>query len=67
MERFLPNLKIDRVWQKDYAHRNEAMVGVADYIAEFIYCVRLHSPLSNSLPNPLERKLATQLLLFFAR
>jgi putative transposase len=60
MERFFLNLKMERVWQKDYANHSEAMVDVADYIVGFYNCMRLHSTLGNLSPNAFERKSATQ-------
>ena len=47
MERFFLNLKMERVWQKDYANHAEAMTDVADYIMGFYNCERLHSKLGN--------------------
>ncbi len=35
MERFFLNLKMERVWQKDYANHSEAMTDVADYMLGF--------------------------------
>ena len=35
MERFFLNLKMERVWQRDYANHAEAMVDIADYIVGF--------------------------------
>jgi transposase InsO family protein len=60
MERFFLNLKMERVWQKDYANHNEAMTDVADYIVGFYNSTRLHSKLGNLSPNAFERKSATQ-------
>lgn len=60
MERFFLNLKMERVWQKDYANHSEAIVDVADYIVGFYNCTRLHSVLGNLSPNAFERKSATQ-------
>ena len=60
MERFFLNLKMERVWQKDYANHNEAMTDVADYIVGFYNSIRLHSKLSNLSPNAFERQSATQ-------
>ena len=60
MERFFLNLKMERVWQKDYANHNEAMTDVADYIVGFYNSTRLHSTLGNLSPNAFERKSATQ-------
>jgi putative transposase len=60
MARFFLNLKMERVWQKDYANHAEAMTDVADYIAGFYNCTRLHSKLGNLSPNAFERESATQ-------
>ena len=60
MERFFLNLKMERVWQKDYTNHNEAMTDVADYIVGFYNGIRLHSKLGNLSPNALERQSATQ-------
>lgn len=60
MERFFLNLKMERVWQKDYANHSEAITDVADYIVGFYNCERLHSKLGNLSPNAFERKSATQ-------
>ena len=58
MERFFLNLKMERVWQKDYANHSEAMADVADYIVGFYNCERLHSKLGNLSPNAFERESA---------
>ncbi len=60
MERFFLNLKMERVWQKDYANHSEAMTDVADYIVGFYNNTRLHSKLGNLSPNAFERESATQ-------
>ena len=44
MERFFLNLKMERVWQRDYANHAEAMTDIADYIVGFYNSMRLHSP-----------------------
>ena len=59
MERFFLNLKMERVWQKDYANHSEAMTDVADYIVGFYNCERLHSKLGNLSPNAFERESAS--------
>ena len=33
MERFFLNLKMERVWQRDYTNHGEAQADMADYIA----------------------------------
>jgi transposase InsO family protein len=56
MERFFLNLKMERVWQKDYANHAEATNDVADYIVGFYNATRLHSKLGNMSPNAFERE-----------
>ena len=60
MERFFLSLKMERVWQRDYANHGEAIHDVADYIVNFYNSVRLHSKLGNLSPNAFEHKSATQ-------
>lgn len=55
MERFFLNLKMERVWQKDYANHFEASNDIADYIVGFYNAIRLHSKLGNMSPNAFER------------
>ena len=59
MERFFLNLKMERVWQKDYANHEEATNDIADYIVGFYNSERLHSKLGNLPPNAFEQKSAT--------
>ena len=54
MERFFLNLKMERVWHKDYANHLEATNDIADYIVGFYNAVRLHSKLGNLSPNAFE-------------
>lgn len=56
MERFFLNLKMERVWQRDYANHGEAMLDVADYIVNFYNEIRLHSTLGYCAPAQYERK-----------
>jgi transposase InsO family protein len=58
MERFFLNLKMERVWQHDYANHAEAMRDVTDYIVGFYNNVRLHSKLGYLPPTAYERKMA---------
>ena len=58
MERFFLNLKMERVWQKDYANHAEAATDIADYIVSFYNNVRLHSTLGYLPPSAYERKQA---------
>jgi len=60
MERFFLNLKMERLWQRDYANHEEATTDVADYIVGFYNSVRLHSKLGNLPPNVFEQQQATQ-------
>lgn len=48
MERFLLNLKMERVWQRDYANQLEAVKDITGYIVGFYNCVRLHSTLGTN-------------------
>lgn len=58
MERFFLNLKMERVWQRNYANHAEAMTDIADYIVTFYNNVRLHSTLGNLPPNAFEHQSA---------
>ena len=60
MERFFLNLKMERVWQKDYANHAEAITDIADYIVNFYNAVRLHSTLGNLSPIAFEHQSATK-------
>jgi putative transposase len=57
MERFFLNLKMERVWQRDYANHAEATRDIADYIVGFYNSNRLHSTLGYLSPNAYERKM----------
>lgn len=59
-ERFFLNLKMERVWQRQYANHTEAKNDVADYIVSFYNCERLNSALGNLPPTVYERKMAAQ-------
>lgn len=56
MERFFLNLKMERVWQRDYANSAEAVRDVTDYIVGFYNSRRLHSKLGYQPPAVFERK-----------
>ena len=58
MERFFLNLKMERVWQKNYANHVEVSRDVADYIVNFYNAVRLHSTLGNLSPIAFEHQSA---------
>jgi len=51
MERVFLSLKMERVWQRDYANHGEAIHDVAGYIVNFYNSVRLHSKPSYLSPN----------------
>lgn len=57
-ERFFLNLKMERVWQRDYANHAEAKIDIAAYIVSFYNSERLHSVLGNLPPSVYERKMA---------
>jgi len=57
-ERFFLNLKMERVWQRQYANQSEAKADITDYIVGFYNCKRLNSVLGNLPPAAYERKLA---------
>lgn len=56
MERFFLNLKMERVWQRDYANPAEASADISQYITAFYNPVRLHSTLGYLSPNAYERQ-----------
>ena len=58
VERFFLNLKMERVWQQDYANQGEAQRDIADYIVRFYNGIRLHSKLGYLSPAAYERKMA---------
>ena len=60
MERFFLNLKMERVWHRDYANHAEATSDIADYIVSFYNSERLHSTLGNLPPNAFEHESATK-------
>lgn len=59
-ERFFLNLKMERVWQRNYANHAEARLDVANYIAGFYNWERLHSVLGNLPPSVYERTRARE-------
>ncbi len=60
MERFFLNLKMERVWRRDYANYLEASKDVTEYIAGFYNCVRLHSARGNLPPIIYEQTMAAK-------
>ena len=63
MERFFLSLKMERVWQRDYANQAEASRDIADYIVNFYNSQRLHSKLGNLPPNAFEQQSAIKQLI----
>jgi transposase InsO family protein len=62
-ERFFLNLKMERVWQREYANHDEAKIDITDYIARFYNCERVHSVLGNLPPAVFEQKMAAKKLI----
>ncbi len=60
MERFFLNLKMERVWQREYANQMEANKDVTDYIVGFYNCQRRHSALGNMAPIDYEKQFAAK-------
>jgi putative transposase len=56
MERFFLNLKMERVWLRDYANHPEAQADIADYVVNFYNAVRLHSTLGYQSPRQYEQQ-----------
>ena len=54
VERFFLNLKMERVWQRDYANPQEAERDVVDYLVSFYNDRRLSSKLNYLSPNAFE-------------
>lgn len=59
-ERFFLNLKMERVWQREYANHAEAKIDITAYIVGFYNCERLHSILGNLPPSVFERNMAAK-------
>ncbi len=60
MERLFLNLKMERVWQRQYANHDEARRDINQYIVGFYNSVRLHSTLGYLSPSAYEAKAAQQ-------
>ena len=60
MERFFLNLKMERVWRREYANQMEATKDVTDYIVGFYNCQRRHSALGNLAPIDYEKQFAAK-------
>jgi len=57
-ERFFLNLKMERVWQREYANQTEAKTDFTAYIVGFYNFNRIHSVLGNLSPSIFERSKA---------
>ena len=57
-ERFFLNLKMERVWQRQYANHTEAKADITDYIVGFYNSKRINSALGNLPPSVDEQKMA---------
>lgn len=55
MERFFLNLKVERVWQRNYANPEEAVADIAHYIVGFYNTHSLHSTLGYRSPADFEK------------
>jgi putative transposase len=55
MERFFLNLKMERVWQTEYANHGEAIADINQYIVGFYNTHRLHSRLGYLSPTDYEK------------
>jgi putative transposase len=58
MGRFFLKLKMERVWQSDYANHGEAQRDITEYIVSFYNGVRLHSTLGYLSPAAYKRQMA---------
>jgi len=59
-ECFFLNLKMERVWQRQYANHAEAKADITDYIVGFYNCKRINLALGNLSPSVYERKMAAR-------
>jgi transposase InsO family protein len=56
MARFFLNLKMERVWQRQYTNHEEARRDITQYIVGFYNTVRLHSTLDYLAPLAFEKE-----------
>jgi putative transposase len=59
-ERFFLNLKMERVWQLEYANQMEAKIDITAYIVGFYNYSRIHSVLGKLSPSVFERNRAAK-------
>jgi putative transposase len=57
MESFFKTLKVERVYQAQYATRSEARLDIVDWIEGFYNCQRLHSSIGHKTPVSAETSL----------
>ena len=62
-ERFFLNLKMERVWQRNYANQTEARIDIISYIVGFYNSERINSVLGNLSPAVFERNMAVKELI----
>ena len=55
MERFFLSLKLERIWQTNYANHQEAIRDISHYIVAFYNACRLHSTLGYCRPISLKQ------------
>ena len=67
MEHFFFNLKMERVWQKDYANQVEATNDIADHIIGFYNSIRRHSKVGNLSPKAFERESTSKKLISLSK
>lgn len=60
IERFFLNLKMERVWHRDYASHAEAEMDITQYIVGFYNYTRLHSTLGYTTPAHYESNIAAK-------
>lgn len=60
MERFFLNLKMERIWQQDYANHGDAIRDITEYIVGFYNTCRLHSTLNYRPPVVYEQEMAAK-------
>jgi transposase InsO family protein len=59
-QRFFLNLKMERVWQRQYADHAEVKADITDYIVGSYNCRRINSALGNLSSAVHERKMAAR-------
>ena len=59
-ERFFLNLKVERIWERNYANHAQSKLDVVNYIAGFYNCERPNSVLGNPPPSVYKRAMAAK-------